>query len=241
MSVTPTKIGGATKTSSSTSITIPLTSGASVGDDVWAGFTFTATSNTFSSVTDTKSNTWTIDVNITSSNNDHLAFVHSKLTTALTTSDTITGTVSLSSTRLTGSAFLVSGGAMASSPFDQTVNAAITTTAISIGPTATLAQPDELCFLLAHIKEAAAGETVTAGSGWTALSSAYAESGSNNFLAWVEWLETSSTAGVTGTGTISATPTSGRAAIMTYKVATAVTPLIQSLMIKQSLTRASVI
>lgn len=223
MSVTPTLIGEGSKTSSTSSVVINLTVGASAGDDVWVIVDNIA--KPVQSVSDSAGgNTWDIVTTENAGGNTAVSLLHCTLTNALSSSGTITPEWSALGTcaRASGFAFKLAAGTLVSGTADQiaTPATAASSTAISVGATATLAQADEFVILAVGINEGSTtGKTVTWGTGYTQIDSTAAESGTSNHKAFGAYLETSSTAGVTGTGTISATPTRWVGVLATYKVA----------------------
>lgn len=234
MSVTPVKIGGGfSTTSGQTTIVCSLTTSANAGDDVWVFHSCRTQIET--SIADTQSNTWSLDVKQNAGTDDHVGVAHSTLTTGLTAgTDTITITLNGTTTRTTYTVAKVVSGGMASSPFDTSAVATGSTSSVSVGPTATLAQANELAFLAVAVNEAASGESITGGGSLTQLDTQSANAGSAFLLCWVGWQTTTVNSALTLTASVNTTPTQWAGFISTYKIAsggTTTTPLIQPMII----------
>lgn len=90
------KISDTSFTGSSSSVA--LTANTTIGNTVFAALSIGSARN-LTSITDTKSNTWTVDVKTTGGGRN-VAIARAYLTTALTSSDTLTVTLSGSATAL---------------------------------------------------------------------------------------------------------------------------------------------
>lgn len=223
MAVTPTNLGGNSQTTSATGITASgITAG--VGDVVWASIE--NINKSVSSVSDSASNPYTKVGEITVGSNTLLSVWRSKLTNALSA-----GTISAdwsaagSSARSSISINSVASGVLASAVEDQVPTpTTATTAAVSIGPTGTLAQADELVMVWVGNNGNSTGNTITWGSvsggtGLTALDAQHADSGTSFHDQFVGYGESASTTALTLSGTISAAPKHWVCVAATYKVA----------------------
>lgn len=172
-------------------------------------------SKTVSSVTDNAGgNTWTVDRNHTG-NTKVISYISCRLATQITSSTVITVNFSASTSADAVYWLMTIPFIAASSPFDQSADQDITAgTAISVGPTGTLAIADEIVFCASR-GGTTAGNTYTAGSGWTAAATftQYTTSGGPSQL---EYKIVASTAAVTATATWGVNQT-GTSSVASYK------------------------
>lgn len=146
---TPVSLGSTTENSGDTNVALTVGSAVSIGDHVIAYFCEDE-NRTLSSIADSKGNTWAIDVQVTNTFSGGttgrcIAICSAKITSALTTSDTITATHS------GGGGTVKSLGAFSVSGLDTTAHKDLTSTgtgnngtAWTTGSTGTLSQADEL-------------------------------------------------------------------------------------------------
>lgn len=125
-----------------------------------------STGCTLTSVTDTPGNTWVVDRNYTIANGalSPVAAASCIATTQILSSDTITMTFSAVE-NLNTDVYLMEVSGLSVSPFDTFAEASITPVngAWAVGPTATLAQANEVAFLVGY--DAQGGRTMTL-AGW---------------------------------------------------------------------------
>jgi len=221
MAVTPVKIGGAgSTTSAQTSVVAALTAGASVGDVVVfiAGL---GTAKQGTTPTDTKGNTWNLVAQPQSGTAAVCNMWYSVLTTALTTSDTITTTWTGSVARRSWIVLKCSG--LTATPLDVsgTANAA-SATSLSLSTGTATAQADELVIAAYGWDETASttNAVMSADAGYTVLDQELAGGGGTNQIGCgVEWLETSATGVQTASPTMNETCAGLAGVIATFKVA----------------------
>lgn len=220
MAVTPVKIGGAgSTTSAQSSITAALTVGASVGDVV----VFIANIGSGKlgvTPTDTKSNTWNLLAQPASGTTCDCNVWYSVLTTALTTSDTITTSWTGNVARRSWTVLKVTG--LAASPLDVvSSNTAAAATTVSL-TTGTLAQADELVLACLGWDETASttNSTMNTDTGWTLLDQELAGGGGTNQIGCgVEYQETSATTSVSVSPSMNETCAGIAGVIVAFKVA----------------------
>src|SRR6185312_10442594 len=180
MAVTPVKIGGAgSTTSAQTSIVAALTVAASVGDLV-VFIANIGSGKTGGIPTDTKGNTWNLIAQPTSGTAAGCNVWYSVLTTALTTSDTITTTWTGSVARRAWTVLKCSG--LASGPLDLQGVQTGTGTSISLTTTTSIAQADELVIAALGWDETASttSSVMSADTGYTLLDQELAGGGGTN-------------------------------------------------------------
>lgn len=162
--------------SAETSKAVSVTNSASAGNTLIVICGWNSSADTLTSVTDSKGNTYTIDIQDThSTGGEGLAIVSGYLTTSLTRSDTITMTITnIGSTTLILRASEWSG-IVSSSRLDKVSNnEQVNTDPATSGTTAALAQGDELV-VGANIQN---NNTTSIGSGYTSLFQNLANTGS---------------------------------------------------------------
>lgn len=176
--------------------TLTLTVGAGgvpVGNLLTLGAVVTGT--TLSSVADSRSNTYTVDVSETNGTiTAHAA--HSVLTTALQAGDTITLTLAASCTAVVAEAgqFQLHS---ASGALDQTAVSTGTSTTLSVGPTSATTSATE--FAVAVFAIPGAPRKVIPASGWTTMDAVTSMNGSDGMIILYE--------GLTATGAVTASCT----------------------------------
>lgn len=149
---------------SSSAPVLTLTAGAPIGDTLILALK-TSASFAVSSVADSKGNTWTVDKTTTASSSARLSICSTRLTTAMVTGDTITATLSGTSTATAGAVYQYNGLALTSA-----VDAAVgfqgnTSTSGATGACVTT-HANDLIFTAA---------ATGAGTGWTAPGSPWTE------------------------------------------------------------------
>jgi hypothetical protein len=202
-------VGSAAPGSAVTSFTIPITNLPSVGHTLLLAV---ATDGTpvVSSVSDPRSNTWTVDVTNTTYTGAAISIVRATVTNAYQSNDNLTVTLS-GSTAGAGYAQIQEFTALPSSPVDNTASNYSTTavTALDAGTTATTTEAIELVVAAWSISGATGG--FTPGGGYTVIGGG----GGTRYLEWT-YLVTSSTGAQHPTATIG----TGRAfsgAVVAYK------------------------
>lgn len=230
MAITPTKIGGFTNSgaTSSASIVATLTAGASIGDDVFF-FCYAGGGKTLSSVTDSAGgNTWVVDGTFNNAGATvAVGLARCKLSTALTTSNTVTGTISGAAIPRFATVFKLVGGNLAATPFDASATGGATpgSHVMTVGPTAALAQSDELAFGCYAWNESVAGTSMTADAPNAILDQGVSENaGAAGRAGGIEWQETAATTAITDAPTSSTNATVWVGQVLTYKVSVAATP-----------------
>lgn len=161
---------------SGTTHTIPVLTATTAGNFLILGLRYSSVTSgvTISSVTDSKSNTWTVDK--TSSNTDyvHCAIASARLTTALTTSDTIVVAFSADS-----GAYVAAyefSGITVSSPADKNAQGnGHTVTSVTAGATATTSQAVEMAVSVVATNQDLT--SVSTPTGYTLRESSMAEQG----------------------------------------------------------------
>jgi len=208
---TPTGIGTkSVSNTATTSMAITVTAAVAVNNTILVTLVCQDTTPTVT-VTDTGGNTYTSDANITDGSNRSFVF-SAPVTTALTTSSTITVHFSPSTSYISASAFQVSG-LISVSRQDQTSTASGTTASMSSGTTPTTTQAGELLFGTFGVYISGT-PTFTAESGWTALTSDV-----STLAVYPEYRIVSATGTYAATATLSITPHDWSAAIVTYQAA----------------------
>ncbi len=175
------------------------------------------------SCSDSKGNTYTLDVEHNQGNFMQGAICSAPVTTALVSGDTITVThASLNATAMSANEF---SGLLTSGVLDKTAKSAgIATTTPNSTATATTTQADELLFGTVSIEDPPT-ITFTAGAGFTALTGAgtTGASGNSNMTVYPEYRIVTSTGAYSAAGTLSAA-SNWIAAIATYKAAVDLCP-----------------
>jgi hypothetical protein len=159
---------------------------------------------------DSVGNTWTVDGTV-SGNNTSVSIMSCQVVTPITSSDTITATFIPAGTFWMLTQLLEVTGIAGVSAFDKSAGATNSTTLISTGPTATLAQPNEIAIVGVYVVAATGW---TEGDGYTRISSSDDPSGG------VEYKIVSATTPVTGTGRVAAGGDHGQL-VVTYRGADA--------------------
>lgn len=219
-------IGTATSSSAVSTLSATLTAVASTGHTVVGAVVWESGAGsipTVSSITDSRSNTYTIDVSAGGSGNvtDACIIFRARVTTALQVGDTITVNIS-SGTR---NRWLIQADDfddVDASPLDVTQHTDNpgAATSLTTGATATTAQAYEL--LYAVFAFPAARGPVTPGTGWTAGALLEATNRALQAL----WMYTSSTGAQTATATLTASGTYC-GAIAAYKATSTSPPVAQ--------------
>jgi len=239
---TPVVIGGAgSTTAAQTSIVSALTAGASIGDVVvFLASIGTAKQGTLP--TDTQSNTWHLIAQPQSGTTASCNLWYAVITTALTTSDTITTTWTGSVARRAWDVIKISG--LTASPFDISGNtnaAAVTSLSLTTSPSST-AQADEIVLAAYGWDETAltTNSVMSADAGYTMIDQQLAGGGGTNQIGCgIEWKETAATGIQTASPTMNETCAGIAGVIATFKVAAPVTR-VQSIVISQAVTTAGV-
>lgn len=207
-------IAGTTTTGGTLTLTLPGGVSCAVGNTVLvASGGLSTASCSLSSISDSKGNTWTTDIN-TASASTALAISRSTLTTALVPGDTIT--IAFTGGTLARVVAAASEWAGTLTP-DKSVTAAGTSTSPASGNTATTTTADELLYGAISRNP---GSTVpvdgdfTAGASYTKLTPGLSNSGSNNKGIWPEYRVVSATGAYSASGTIP--NTAWRATLVTY-------------------------
>lgn len=180
------------------SVTLVLTTGASVGDLVVVALAYGKAATPSSlSVSDAGSNTWHLDRrdDKTTNNTPHTALFSSVLTTALSAGNTITITPSETINYPIAAAYKVSGIA-SSSPLDQTNGGQGVSSSPSSG-NVTTTQADEILWGAIC---SGAGRALTPGSGWTEVT----DTGNTTKRLAVQYRIVSSTGTYVSDGTLAA-------------------------------------
>lgn len=207
--------------SGQTGHTITTTVATAAGDDIIVAFGDSG-NHAFdgTSITDSAGNAYVADANVLQGTQADLDVYRAvQPTKALPVGSTISGSLAAGFTtaRTGGLAIKVPAGSLASSPLDQEATNSGTGSPTA-GPTAALAQADELVIGLVFWSNNSSTDTWAAETGFTNLGHFFGGSGTNWKGIGAEWQETSSTAAVS----IAPTETTNgfAAAVVTYKVAT---------------------
>jgi hypothetical protein len=214
----PTSIGTGTRSSAGTVSTFAtaVTAAVPVGNTIIVSAVVNAASGVTISMSDSGSNTYTKDVDITNASGPTRTLIFSApVTTALTTSSTITISFTTAEKDIFVSAFQVSG-LVAASRVDQTkTNTGTNTTALTTGAMTTTTQANDLLFAAFGVDfNTGSNPTMTAGSGYTALTTAQT---SGIWGIFPEYQIVSATGAYTATGTQSSTQLDWSAALVAYK------------------------
>jgi hypothetical protein len=202
--------GAAVTSASSTTLAVPVTLAPSAGNMLVAGVVSAVTGTTLNSVTDTKGNTWTIISQYSPTSPAVLsvlvAYTLQDVGT-LTTSDTITATVSVTSANISAvvDEFTVPAGTISVDLSPVAGSTGVTAvsasgTAVSVGASQTIATAVELV-LCPAVTRGNAAQTFTAGAGWAKTQSIVKATGQFTGIG-NEYVVTSSRAGQTGTWTL---------------------------------------
>jgi hypothetical protein len=209
----------------STSITVPLTQPVAVGNTVLVTVAMDPTAGAVSA-TDSKGNAYQLDADVTNGSGTEgvrtLVF-SAPVTAALTTSDTIT--VNFPTTVAKTVSAVKVAGLVAANRVDRVSTNGASGPTPSSGATAPTSQPDEL--LLGVVgNEVGAGQTFSAGGGFTALPRGTSGAGVVSTLhvsVFPEYRIVTGAGSYTASGTLSYNgppgPTQWSAAVVTYRVA----------------------
>jgi prepilin-type N-terminal cleavage/methylation domain-containing protein len=211
---TPTSIGQANSITSNTflSVTVPA-GGVAAGNTIIVSFAMDPNAGTVS-VADTKSNSYSKDVDILNSKGVRTLVFSAPVTTALVAGNTITVTYPATVSKAV-SIYSVSG-LVSASRVDQTQTGPGTAIAVSSGNTAATAQASEL--LIGAIGSESYDTTFTVGTGYTVMNSAIANDGNNtnaSISIFPEYRIVSATGVYDANGTLSVSR-DWAAAIVTY-------------------------
>jgi len=211
---TPTSIGQANSITSNTflSVTVPA-GGVAAGNTIIVSFAMDPNAGTVS-VADTKSNSYSKDVDILNSKGVRTLVFSAPVTTALVAGNTITVTYPATVSKAV-SIYSVSG-LVSASRVDQTQTRPGTAIAVSSGNTAATAQASEL--LIGAIGSESYDTTFTVGTGYTVMNSAIANDGNNtnaSISIFPEYRIVSATGVYDANGTLSVSR-DWAAAIVTY-------------------------
>lgn len=159
------------------------------------------------SVTDSKSNSWHVDVTKAASSFGSVSIISTVATAALTTGDVVTVNTLGSSTMI----YQLSefSGAVSSNWTDQVAVGSGTSTTPATGTSGTLAQATEL--VVAGITNAGSATTYTPGAGYTSLANLNGSHSSSQYQIL------SSSAGISAGGTFTPSSINWTAALATYK------------------------
>jgi hypothetical protein len=163
-------------------------------------------------VTDSAGNSYTKDADIVNSAPTRTLIFSARVTTALTTGNTITVSFGSSIRYKNASAFSVSG--LIASPKDQAATATGTNTTPSVGPTATTSQANELIIGAFGLDVSSGSPTFTAGANYTMLP---ANVVSGAWGIYPEYQIVNATGAYSASGTWSGGVRDWSAAIVTYK------------------------
>jgi prepilin-type N-terminal cleavage/methylation domain-containing protein len=205
--VTNIGINSSISTGSTTlSVTVPAGMTIAVGNIIIVSF---ALDPTVSAVTiaDSKSNVYSNDANVTngaSGSGVRTIMFSAPVTTALVAGNTITVTFPSSIASKAISACYVSS-LISASRVDKTQNNTGNSTGPSSGATATTTQASEVIFGAIGVEDRISSDTMTAGTGFTLLTPASADTGTGNtsITVFPEYTIASTTAAYTASGTLS--------------------------------------
>lgn len=177
---------------------------------------------TFDTCVDSKSNTWTIEIAVNNGSNLGVVIAWSVLTSALLTSDTVT--LHEAASTHAGSGVLWEVDNPHATPGDESLSGSGAISAMSVGPTGTLAQADEFAFAL--FGWTAAAKTYTAGAGWSQPSAGEVIPGAGANIRQVapEYQELASTSAITAEGQYSGGNVAWAGVVVTFMGAAAVVP-----------------
>ena len=215
---TPVAIGNNGSSGSSiNSLSTTVTTAVAVNNTVIATVVLYTSNRTFTvTVADSAGNTYTNNADITDSSSTRTLVFSAPVTTALTTSNSITVSFTHSVQYINVSNFSVSG-LLTASPVDKTSTSTGTSTSVSSGTTGTTTQASELLIGALGIDFSGNGTaTLTPGSGYAALP---ANAISGSWGIYPEYEIVSSTGAYSATGTMSGNVNDWAAAIVTYKAA----------------------
>jgi len=215
-----TPIAGALATSSASSHAFSVSQAVVAGHYLVGGIATdynTGTAQPILSVSDSKGNTYTVDTYVAASSTVFVAVFSGRLTTALTTSDTLTVTDSSANTRTRWVASVEEYDNLIypAAPLDQIVSNTARTTSMTTTASATTTAANELVFATFGYAVPST-QTFTVGSGYTASSQQATANGTNDRALANEWRTVNATGAQTATATISVLATYG-AALATYK------------------------
>jgi hypothetical protein len=179
-------------------------------------------SKTLASVSDTKSNSYAVALSPLNGSNGSANIAAAHNVAAMTSSDTITVTLSASTTTVVVSVLEFSGLAT-SSVLDQTASGTGGSTSPATASSGTTAQNDELLIGAFMAVMQPTATTFTAGASYTAQTTIGTTVGSNDRSLITEYRIVSSTGAYTASGTFGATKT-WSAALATYKASAGTTP-----------------
>lgn len=123
--------------SSNSTTTITLSGGVSAGNRAVLLFRWYLNTQTISSVTDSRGNTWTVDKTLTHDTNNYHAIISAHVGTALQAGDTITITFSASASSYRAWCLVYLTGVASSSAVDQTASNNAYGTAVSVSAATT--------------------------------------------------------------------------------------------------------
>ena len=210
----PTSIGQANSITSNTSLSVTVPAGGvAAGNTIIVSFAMDPNAGTVS-VADTKSNSYSKDVDILNSKGVRTLVFSAPVTTALVAGNTITVTYPATVSKAV-SIYSVSG-LVSASRVDQTQTGPGTAIAVSSGNTAATAQASEL--LIGAIGSESYDTTFTVGTGYTVMNSAIANDGNNtnaSISIFPEYRIVSATGVYDANGTLSVSR-DWAAAIVTY-------------------------
>ena len=213
---TPVGIGNngyANGSSATGSIAISVSPAVAVNNTVIVAITLYDTISRTVTVTDSSGNSYANNANVLDSSDTRTLVFSAPVTTALTTSSTITVSFSTAAYYVNASALSV-GGLVASSPADKSATSTGTSTTPSVGPTATTSQASELLIGAFGLDISSGTPSFTAGSGYTALT---ANLISGAWGIYPEYQIVNATGAYSATGTFSGGVQDWAAAIVTYK------------------------
>lgn len=155
---------------SNSSLPVSVTSAVAVNNTVIVAIVLYTNNHSFTvTVTDSGGNTYSNNADVTDSADTRTIVFSAPVTTALTTSNTITVSFTHSVQYINVSAFSVSG-LLTASPVDKTATSTGTSTSASVGPTATTTQAGELLIGAFGLDIASNGSpTFTPGTNYSAL------------------------------------------------------------------------
>ncbi len=211
---TVTRIGTAQNYSTgSFSYTCPA--GVAQGHGIVLIFFATPIAGSISAIIDSSSNSWQTDASQSDGNDNTIVIIASTyVATAIAASGTISGTVNGNCTVI---AYDVSSFASLSWVDQVVTNVNAVSTSVSIGPTGTLAQSNELVIYAGCGGFGSGTNTFTPTGGSTLLDS-FISTGSKP--SWSAYQFVASTAAFTGTGTLATSADNEPQALVTYKLPT---------------------
>jgi len=216
---TPTGIGTAGNTTNSTSLSISATKAVGATNTIIVTLVLYNNSGPVT-VTDSGLNSYAPNADVTDAFGVRTLVFSAPVATALTTSSTIAANFNANVQYKNASAFYVSG-LVAASPADRTATATnATAPAVSVGPTATTSQANELLIGAFGVNDGGSTASFTAGTGYTALPSNVTGSG---LAIFPEYRIVAATGAYSATGTLGGTHSDWSGAIVTYKAGTAQT------------------